>query len=123
MTIENEDYKCYENDLSLPKKPKKPFLLKNADSRLVKIYAEELEQYEKEMEVYKKEMDKYRKRGSELHEKFVSDLFKMLGIQNHPKARPLFHYVWDRTNHYPEVVDHMEELSDFLMCPYCQNKH
>lgn len=71
---------------------------------------------EKELAAYNSAMKEYRDAEAAAMEQFQNDLFKEIGIENHPNRFKLFQKAWDRghSSGYSEVMNEAWDLVDLI---------
>jgi hypothetical protein len=103
----------YDNKVPYPKKPSKPCLsgLQPNESEL-ENYAKELSEFSDKETAYKINLDAHRKEDARLHALFKQDLFKDLGIVDHPKKDKIFSLAWQlgHSNGLSEVASYADDI-------------
>lgn len=111
------DFSKYDNKIPYPKKPSKPTLsTRTPSSSDLENYAkEQLEFTDKEI-AYKSNFNAYWEENARLHELFKQDLFKDLGIENHPKRDKIFSLAWQFGHSYgfSEVASYADDIVETL---------
>lgn len=105
------DFNNYVNKVNFPIKPTKP-VLKGKTPNDYRVYADELEKYEADLEQWKEDLKKHGAEERKLQEQFKEDMFKFLGIENHPKRERVFTEAWNEGHSagYYEVFIIAEDL-------------
>lgn len=106
-----EKYILPEPKRILPIKP----LLKGQTPSDYRNYADMLEAYDIEMIQHKKQLAAWREKKEAMDKAFKEDLFKELGISNHPKREKIFEMAYDEHHYDLEgLYDYAKELADLM---------
>lgn len=108
-----EDYKT---KLPYPVRVERPSIARNASALEAEEYIYKLKVYETKKLAYDLQKKAYQEVEARLAELFKNDLFKELGITNHPKKDALYRFAWEygHSGGLREVVGHAENLVELL---------
>lgn len=112
------NYEKYQNKISYPEKPKKPFIdSKIATPRMYREHAAALEFYEIEKEKYDEKRKAYDEEDYRLEQEFKKNALEEVGLTNHPKADKIYAYAWQEghSSGFSEVFNTLLELSELFL--------
>jgi len=107
------NFSKYENKFPWPKKPTKPVLGSLSPSTAeIKQYQNDIADFEIKDIDFKASIEKAQEEEARLHDLFKQDLFKNLGIVDHPKKDKIFSLAWQlgHSNGLSEVASYADDI-------------
>jgi len=107
----------YRIQVQCPQPPTKPYLDPDEeDSAVIRLFADQLEQYAADKKKYLIELSEYRKKEAEKYAQFKKDAIKEAGLTGHPKADKAFELAYKdaHSEGLVAVWNRFDDLADLL---------